>query len=246
MSATLYTARLTGPTLIEKGRDTVITCPVYRDNALVVPSAVTVSIWTAAGASVVAAATGTVSGSIATYTVAAASTSGLAYGADWRIEWSLTLSSVVEVFQTDAALVRNAIRCPITDVDLYAREPSLNPSGTSPIHTLSNFQAFLDDAWKTLLNRLLTDGQYPWKMPSAAVVREAALALTLHRVFMAFTTGLNESYGKSADVYRREYEMAYNGIRYTQVNDPDSPSPNGQKVAARPVDVLGEPKRRGF
>ena len=78
MSATLYTARLTGPTLLEKGRDTVITCPVYRDNALVVPSAVAVSIWTAAGVSVVAAAAGTVTGSIATYTVAAASTSGLA------------------------------------------------------------------------------------------------------------------------------------------------------------------------
>ncbi len=127
MSATLYTARLTGPTLLEKGRDTVITCPVYRDNALVAPSAVAVSIWTAAGAPVVAAAAGTVSGSIATYTVAAASTSGLAYGADWRIEWSLTLAGVVEVIQTDAALVRNAIRSPIADTDLFSREPLAEP-----------------------------------------------------------------------------------------------------------------------
>lgn len=246
MSATAYQARMSGPTLIEKGRDTVITLPVYKDGALVAPTAVVVSIWTAAGASVVAAASGSVVGSIATYTVPAASTSALTYGADWRIEWTLTLATVAEVFQTDAALVRNPIRCPVTDLDLYAREPSLNPSGSAPIHTLSNFQAFIDDAWKTLLNRLLSDGQYPWKMPSAAVVREAALALTLHRVFMAFTTGLNESYGKSAEVYRKEYEAAYNSIRYTQVSDPDAPSPNGQKQSARPVYFLGEPKRRAF
>jgi hypothetical protein len=246
MSATAYQARMSGPTLLEKGRDTVISLPVYKDGALVTPSAVVVSVWSAANALVVAAASGSVVGSIATYTVPAASTFALAYGADWRIEWTLTLAGVVEVVQTDAALVRNPIRCPVTDLDLYAREPSLNPSGSAPIHSLSNFQAFIDDAWKTLLNRLLADGQYPWKMPSAAVVREAALALTLHRVFMAFTTGLNESYGKSADVYRRDYEAAYNAIRYTEVIDPDSPSPTGNKVAARPVYFLGEPKRRAF
>jgi hypothetical protein len=246
MSATAYQARMSGPTLLEKGRDNVITLPVYKDGALVAPTAVAVSVWTAGGVSVVAAASGSVVGSIATYTVPAASTSALPYGADWRIEWSLTLATVAEVFQTDAALVRNAIRCPVTDLDLYAREPSLNPASAAPIHTLSNFQGFIDDAWKTLLNRLLADGQYPWKMPSAAVVREAALALTLHRVFMAFTTGLNESYGKSADVYRREYESAYNTIRYTQVSDLDNPSASGNKTSARPVYFLGEPKRRAF
>ena len=63
MSATAYQARMSGPTLIEKGRDTVITLPVYKDGALVVPSAVVVSVWTAAGASVVAAASGSVVGS---------------------------------------------------------------------------------------------------------------------------------------------------------------------------------------
>ena len=246
MSATLYTARLTGPTLLEKGRDTVITCPVYRDNALVVPSAVAVSIWTAAGASVVAAAAGTVSGSIATYTVAAASTSGLAYGADWRVEWSLTLAGVVEVIQTDAALVRNAIRSPIADTDLFSREPSLNPNGGAPIHSLTTLQPFIDDAWVTLIQRLLSDGQYPWKMPSAAVLREAMLCLTLSRIFMAFTTGLNESYGKSAEAYGKQYHEAYRTIRYTEVRDPDQPSPSGQRTSVIPSFYLGQPKRRSF
>lgn len=246
MSSTPYTARFTGPTLIEKGRDTVITCPVYRDGALVVPTLVAVSIWTAAGASVVAAAAGTVSGSIATYTVAAASTSALAYGADWRVEWSLTLDSVVEVIQTDAALVRNQIRCPIGDSDLYSREPSLNPNGAAPIHSLSTLQPFVDDAWITLMQRLLSDGQYPWKMPSAAVVREAMLCLTLSRVFMAFTTGLNESYGKSAEAYGKQYHEAYRTIRYTEVSNPDDPSPSGQRSAVIPNFYLGQPKRRTF
>jgi len=246
MSSTAYQARFAGPTLIEKGRDTVITCPVYLSGALVAPSAVAVSIWTAGSASVVAAATGSVAGSIASYTVPAATTSSLSYGADWRIEWSLTLSGVVEVIQTDAALVRNAIRCPITDADLYAREPALDPAGSAPIHSLSNFQTFLDDAWKTLLNRLLTDGQYPWKMPSAAVLRETMLALTLHRVYQSFTTGLNEAYGKTAEGYRRDYHEAYRTIRYSEVIDPDNPSASAQKVAAMPVFFLGQPKRRAF
>jgi hypothetical protein len=246
VSSTAYQVRFAGPTLIEKGRDTVITCPVYLSGALVAPSVVVVSIWTAASAPVVAAASGSVVGSVATYTVPAASTSGLPYGADWRIEWTLTLSSVVEVIQTDAALVRNAIRNPITDVDLYAREPALDPNGSAPIHSLSNFQTVLDDAWKTLLNRLLTDGQYPWKMPSAAVLRETMLALTLHRVYQSFTTGLNDAYGKTADAYRRDYHEAYRSIRYSEVIDPDQPSVTSQKVAAMPVFFLGQPKRRAF
>lgn len=246
MSSTAYQARFAGPTLIEKGRDTVITCPVYLSGALVAPTVVTVSVWTAANALVVAAASGSVVGSIATYTVPATSTSGLSYGADWRIEWTLTLSGVAETIQTDAALVRNAIFCPITDTDLYAREPALNPAGSAPIHSLSNFQTFIDDAWKTLVNRLLTDGQYPWKMPSAAVLRETMLALTLHRVYQSFTTGLNDAYGKTADAYRRDYHEAYRTIRYSEVIDPDAPAKTSQKVAALPVFFLGQPKRRAF
>ena len=71
----LYTARLVGPTLIERGRDTPIACPVYRDGALVAPSVGTVSIFDSAGVSVVSAAPAPVRGSIAGYTVAAATTS---------------------------------------------------------------------------------------------------------------------------------------------------------------------------
>jgi hypothetical protein len=48
VAATLYSARLIGPEIIEAGMDNVVTCPVYRDGALVVPTVYTLTVWNSA------------------------------------------------------------------------------------------------------------------------------------------------------------------------------------------------------
>lgn len=238
----LYSARLVGPTLIERGRDTPIACPVYRDGALVAPSVGTVSIFDSAGVSVVSAAPAPVSGSIAGYTVAAATTSARALSADWRIEWSLTIAGQVRLFTSESALVARRLYPAITDADLYARHRALSPSSTSPLTSLSTFQGFIDDAWTTLVNRILADGTYPQRIPSPAALRETHLLLTLGRVFGDLASAAPDQYQTMADSYRRQYADAYREMRFTVIEDGDGSQGNGRH-AAQPITMLAARRR---
>ena len=49
-----------------------------------------------------------------------------------------------------------------------------------------------------------------------------------------------------AEAYGKQYHEAYRTIRYTEVRDPDQPSPNGQRTSVIPSFYLGQPKRRSF
>ena len=65
MAATLYSARLIGPEIIEAGMNNVVTCPVYRDGALVAPTVYTLTVWNSANV-IVAQPTVSVVSSVAT------------------------------------------------------------------------------------------------------------------------------------------------------------------------------------
>lgn len=239
---TLYTARFVGPTLIEQGRDTPITCPVYRDGALVAPTGGTVSIFDASGVALVSAASVVISGSVAGYTVAAGTTSGRSKGPDWRVEWSLTVASQSRLFSNEAALVSRRLYPAITDADIYARHRALSPSSGSPLTSLTTYQAFIDDAWITLLNRILADGTYPQKMPAAAPLRETHLTLTLSRIFADLASASPDQYAAMAESYRRQYADEYSKIRFVTIDEGEGAAGNVRK-AADPI-VLLAPRRQ--
>lgn len=239
---TLYTARFVGPTLIEQGRDTPIACPVYRDGALVAPTGGTVSIFDASGVALVSAASVVISGSVAGYTVAAGTTSGRSKGPDWRVEWSLTVASQSRLFSNEAALVSRRIYPVITDLDIYARHRALNPSSGSPLTSLTTYQAFIDDAWITLLNRILADGTYPQKVPTPAALRETHLTLTLSRIFADLASASPDQYAAMAESYRRQYADEYRGMRFVTVEEGESAGGNVRR-AADPI-VLLAPRRQ--
>jgi hypothetical protein len=238
---TLYTARFVGPTLIEQGRDTPITCPVYRDGVLVTPASGTVTIYDASGVALVSAAPVVPSGSVAGYTVAAGTTSGRSKGPDWRVEWSLVVASQTRLFSNEAALVSRRLYPAITDADIYARHRALNPSSGSPLTSLTTYQAFVDDAWITLLNRILADGTYPQKVPSPAALRETHLALVLARIFADLASASPDQYAAMADSYRRQYDTEYRAMRFVTIEEGEGAAGNVRK-AADPI-VLLAPRR---
>ena len=88
-----YAARFIGPTMLLSGASTAITCPVYRDGALVTVSAATVAIVNASNNTIVNT-TATVPGGIPSYTVTTSDVSGQSISAPWIIEWTCTISGV--------------------------------------------------------------------------------------------------------------------------------------------------------
>jgi len=211
----LYTARL-GLETIERGRDNLIKCPVYRDGALVAPSAGTVTVYNASGTAIVDAASVTVSGSVAEYTITAATVASESFGDGWAVEWALTLASLPVNFRTDAALVRRQLFPSITDADLFRRLPSLDPSGNAPITSSANYQDRLDESWDMIVRRLLAEGVLPWVVTDAAAFREAHITLALSLILrdLAVRTEGSGYYAEEAREYRQEYEKAWRGARY--------------------------------
>ena len=227
---TLYSARFQFTTLIERGRDNLIKCSVYRDGSLVAPSSGAITIYNGDGSAVVSAAAITVVSSIATYTVANATTTSLSLDDDWRVEWSLAMpDSVTHVFRNDAALVRRALYQVVTDADLYRRVSSLDPTGNTPLSSLSSFQAPRDEAWTAIQHRLSQQGNRPNLVISPSALREAHLLLTLTMIFEDFSTRLNEAYENRADAYRRQYDQEWRRLKFKYDVDDDGNNDDANK-----------------
>ena len=208
-STSTLTARFLMPDLIERGIDTVLSAPLWDSGALVAPTSGTVTVYDASGTAVVSAAAVTITGSIATYTVLAATTSGLTLEEGWRTEWTLTVDGVTEVPYNDGALVRKRLYPVVTDDDLYRMESALDPSGSAPLHSLTTFQSKLDEAWAQIQQSLISIGNRVNLINSPYSLRQVHLFKTLQLIFKDLGTRLSQAYLLSAESYRDDYRTAW-------------------------------------
>lgn len=209
----LYSIRDEVPEMIERGRSQVLRLRPYTAGAAVAPAAAVVSVYDETDTAIVSGATATLGSGQATYTLAAqAATKALAEG--WRIEWVYTMPDGVErLHRQDAALVRCRPLPPATEADLYQRESSLDPSGTAPIHSASDFASKLQAAWVMIEHRLIEQGRRPWRVIGSSDLRRVHIAMTLALVFEDFATRLNLAYADKARVYREEAASAWSAVR---------------------------------
>lgn len=215
MAIPAYTARFQLPDLIEQGRDNALRCPVYLSGGLAVPTAGIASIYDATGAAVTSAATATIAGSVAGYTVASATLATRTRGEGWRVEWALTMpDGVVHTFRNEAALVRRALYPVVTDADLFRRVSSLDPAGPSPITRASTQQDKIDEAWVQIQQKLLDKGNRPNLIMSPSALRSVHLAAALALVFEDLASRVNASYETRAKAYRDEARAAWAELRF--------------------------------
>lgn len=213
MAATLYSARLIGPEIIEAGMNNVVTCPVYRDGALVVPTVYTLTVWNSANV-IVAQPTVSVVSSVATATITSASLAGQTNGDGWRLEWALTLASIVHTFRRDGAMVYRRLYPVVTDADLLRLHTDLTRRMPS---TESSYQDYLDEAWATIESRLIMSGKRPWLILSPSALRDVHLFGTLSRIFRDLAPGgPGTAEWELAAEYDRKYESAWSQLTYPQ------------------------------
>lgn len=243
ISETLYTARFRSGEEIERGRSQVITCPIYRTGALVAPISGTVSIYKADATAIVNAAPVVITGSVATFTVMAGTTSSLQLEAGWLIEWTLVMTaSVTNTFRNDASLVRRTLYPVVTDADLLRRHSDLTAllaAGTT------SYQDYLDEAWATIVNRVTAQGRRPYLVIQPSALRDVHLALTLQLIFVDFQTSAGEGgrWQALAEHYGRMYTDAWAQLRFSYDEaDENRVDVNSKKAATSQVWTNG----RGF
>lgn len=230
-TSTFRTARFLTPDYLVRGQDNAISCPLWADGALVAPTQAgsTVSIYDASNTAIVSAAPVTVAGNIATYTILAASLpASLSFGMGWRVEWSLIVSAVATPYRNSAGLVRSRLVPVVTDADLFRRESSLNPSGTAPISSLTDFQDYLDEAWITIHGQLVGKGRLPHLIMEPSALREPHILLALHLIFEDFRTRLSETWKEKSETYRARYAASWDALAF-EYDSTDSGQSDGRR-----------------
>lgn len=225
---TRYSARFQLPDLLERGRDELISCPVYRSGALVAPTALgsTVTVRSRSGTIVNAAAV-TVTGSIAQYTIPAASLpSTLPYEAGWLFEWLLVMPDVTHRFRNTGALVRNRLYPCITDLDIARRLRSLDLTHAAKLTDRTDLQDAIDEADVELQLELLKDHRRPNLVAEPTALRMAWLNLAV-AILLEDEATRDNAYAEAARDWRKRYESAYAeaapGFDYDEDGQVDDP-----------------------
>ncbi len=177
MAWTEYQTRFRYPAYLEKARSTELTCPMYSAGALSAPSSGTITIYDASNTALVSAAAVTITASVATYSLAAATVANSDFGPGWRIEWSLVMADTfTHVVQQAASLVRVRLLPVVTDTDLLARHTDLASYRPS---SLASWQGYIEEAWADLVWRLEGMGRRPFLVMSPEALRPIHLYRSL-------------------------------------------------------------------
>ena len=222
--------------LIRRGVTTTLRCALYRAGSLVSPTAATVSIYDETGATVVSAANATVASSVATYDVAGATTTGRTLSDGWRVSWSLTMPDGAHVAENNAILARHVPHCPVSERDLWARVPSLDPDGSGRISTRRDYSVTIDDAWTQIQDQLLAKGRRHELVVTATQLREVTLLLALACVFEDLAAGLQDGSAMrlTASDFRRQYASTWASLSFDYDTDDDG-APDERGSAPRTV-----------
>ncbi len=215
MSSTLYSARWTGPSLIEQGKDQAITVSVERNGSATTLTSGTLTLFRPNGTKLVDAVAGTVGGGTFTSaTIAAAATADENLGMRWIIKVDLVIAGSTVTFYNDAVMCLGKLYPPIGQTDLIQRHSeAANLLGAS----VTSLQQYIDQAWSDITNRLYTDGVPFWRWRTPAAMRACLFNRSLELLFWDYSTLLNtnDRYASFAQRYSELYERDYGRLKST-------------------------------
>jgi len=213
-SATRYLTRFYGPEILEAGRDSVLTCEVWLNDGLVLPSSGTLTVISPNNTTVVSARAVTITASIATCTVLSTDLTDYDPSDGWRFEWILTIGGVVCTFSREGALVYRRLYCPVTHNELVQRHSDL--MRRKPPQKAS-YQEYIDAAMGDIEDMLIASGKRPWLVLSISAIREAVRLKTLANIYEDWATGGPESADWALMMdYRERFRACWDSLVLTQ------------------------------
>jgi len=241
---TRYSARFRLMDLLVRGEDNTISCPVYYDGGLVVPTlaASVVTVTDPDGTALVSAQAVTITDGVASFTIIAASLpSTTEPKMGYAVRWTLQIEGKPYHFRNTAAVVLSRFYNPVDEADLTDIHSDLRAyldKGSQ-----RSFQPFLDDALFDAERRLLRNGKRPWLVLDSWGLYDVIRTKALERIFRSFqtSTSTDQKYGKLADQYAADYEKAWQVLDLNLDYDQDDlPSPgDSDHQAGEPPMFLG-------
>jgi len=212
-----YSTRQAYPDYYVRGAAQTASFGLYLNGAAVAPTASgsTFALYDAAGTALIGPAAITVSSSIATYAILAASLpSTLALGHGYYVVWHLVCADgVTRDYRRDAALVLYAAYPVITDDDLLAVYSNL---GNQLQAGVTHFQTRIDEAWKRILGRLEMQGVFPEHIVTSWSLREVHIELALYLFCLDCHAKQGGRWSDLAAQHKKEFELAWGRLKFVK------------------------------
>lgn len=211
----IYSPRIRIHEVLERNRACTIDLPVYRDNALVSPTAAYLRLTDPDGADVIARTAVSILANVATYNLSASELPGTLRLSDGYMQfWELTINSVIHTFKKPSAICLSALYPVISDLDLeaeYSDLASIRPSSLG-----SSYQTYIDEAWVQLIQRIRDLGNIEYLIMSPQSLRAAHKNLTFYLIFKDMdSSGLGEGrYLDLARTHRKEMEFDFKRLSF--------------------------------
>lgn len=243
MSDTPYAPQIKIPELLERGKSQVSQLPIYRNGALVAPSAVKYTLLDPNGEKIIDGAAGTIPNNVAEYTHASSLLNEKQLGEGYIQEWELTIVGKKYIFRRMCAVVLRRLYPVVSDGDLtatYSQLADLRPS------SLNSYQTYIDEAWYTIIQRMRNEGGgLEYLVMSAESFRSAHQNLALYYIFRDFHSSLGQSNGRYLDLaneHYNQYKTEWKLISFVYDRSHSGVSENANtRVAKQPVIFLSNP-----
>ena len=228
------------PYFIERNRTQILSVPLYASGVTVSPTSGTITIKDSSGTAIINAAAVSVSGSVATYSLADSSIPTITFLSDmWTVSWDLLvtapgLAATSHVFRNEAHLVLRSLYPVVSDNDLTTRHSDLLNTVN-----LATLQDYIDASWDRVQNELINLGKRPQLIISSYALKEPHINLALSLIFRdqsTYSQGTDGKYASLSQFYKEQYEKGMESLRLVyDYNEDGEIAAEEQGVAGFPV-----------
>lgn len=240
MAALPITTDWSGPEIILRGEDVVVSVTVLQGGDAVDITSASVSLAKPDGV-VVGTGTPTPSSNSVSYTFAGSLTEDEDPGEGWRVTWTLgldTTPAVKKLIQPAAVVLYTVEPCIDTDVLEKRHDDLLNLKEDEDERT-ELLQTAIDEAWVFLTEALRQKGRRPYLVLDSYSLREAHILKALEIVFHRLAVGgeTSREWTEYKD-YEGKFTTTWDGLTFSEA-DPTTWERKGRRATTSPAMWLG-------
>lgn len=228
--------------VFERAKTATTTLNIYEDGAAVVPTVASFTLINDSNKKIIDGAAAAISGGgELSYVVAAGDIPETTQFSDnWLIEWRATIGGVEYTYRRTAAICRTKLYGVISDIDLiqsYSDLENIRPS------SMTSYQQYIDEAWILIIERLKSQGNFPYLIISNQSLRQVHLDGTYMLIWRDMvSSGLGEGrYTELMLEHRRAFESGFQRLSFKYDLDEDNLSGGNDRRPAKAVILTANP-----
>ncbi len=235
-TATAYSAEFSLPETVQRDLGATLTCPIYRDGAIVAVTAAgsTLEILRPDGTQLLAPAAVTDVGGVAQYTVTAGSIASEVFQAGLQFIWRLVLAGETHSFRNLGAICRFVPQIPAHLGSLIGRVGNLQ-SYLPPGQT--SWQSELELAWTQIQRWLYRQSNRPNLIVGSSDLVDLHIAWSLWVIYedLARVSGADDTFRLARDDFRNEVDRLKSETSFQYASDDGATPDEDRRPAAGTV-----------